>query len=95
MAFKLTGNVLEVIVPQEKMLKLKEVMEAILRQVDGEVVLEFDDVPDSHFAALMRSYKQTEIVKLGLWNVKAELYNVKVKTPIAEYFAYSRDHLRA
>ena len=73
MAFKLTGNVLEVTVPQEKMLKLKEVMEAILRQVDGEVVLVFDDVPDSHFAALMRRYQQTEIVKLGLWNVKAEL----------------------
>ena len=58
MAFKLTGNVQEVTVPQEKMLKIKDVMEAILRQVDGEVVLVFDDVPDAHFAALMRRYIQ-------------------------------------
>ena len=44
-------------VPQDKMFKLKDVMEAIVKQVQGQVVLLFEDnLPDSHFSKLMSRF---------------------------------------
>ena len=44
-------------VPQDKMFKLKDVMEAIVKQVQGQVVLLYEDtVPDSHFSKLMSRF---------------------------------------
>ena len=55
--FKLTRKEAEVAVPQEKMFKLKDVMEAIVKQVQGQVVLLFEDnLPDSHFSKLMSRF---------------------------------------
>ena len=55
--FKLTRKEAEVAVPQEKMFKLKDVMESIVKQVQGQVVLLFEDtIPDSHFAKLMSRF---------------------------------------
>ena len=44
-------------VPQDKMFKLKDVMEAIVKQVQGQVVLLYEDtIPDSHFSKLMSRF---------------------------------------
>ena len=49
-------------VPQEKMFKLKDVMEAIIKQVQGQVVLLFEDtIPDSHFLKLMSRFVSIDI----------------------------------
>ena len=51
--FKLTRKEAEVAVPQEKMFKLKDVMEAIVKQVQGQVVLLFKgNLPDAYFSKL-------------------------------------------
>ena len=60
--FKLTRKEAEVAVPQEKMFKLKDVMEAIIKQVQGQVVLLFEDtIPDSHFLKLMSRFVSIDI----------------------------------
>jgi hypothetical protein len=52
--FKISRREVEVAVPQDKMFKLKDVIEVILKQVQGEVVLVYEDnVPDTHFSRLM------------------------------------------
>ena len=53
-SFKLSGNTEDITVPQDKMLKMKDTVEAILKQVEREVVLVFDEIPDAHFSVLMR-----------------------------------------
>ena len=57
--FKISRREVEVAVPQDKMFKLKDVIEVILKQVQGEVVLVYEDnVPDKHFSRLMsRSFQ--------------------------------------
>ena len=55
--FKLTRKEAEVAVPQDKRFKLKDVMEAIVKQVQGQVVLLFEDnLPESHFSKLMSRF---------------------------------------
>ena len=52
--FKISRREVEIAVPQEKMFKIKDVIEVILKQVQGEVVLVYEDnVPDTHFSRLM------------------------------------------
>ena len=52
--FKISRREVEVAVPQDKMFKLRDVIEVILKQVQGEVVLVYEDnVPDTHFSRLM------------------------------------------
>ena len=55
--FKITRREVEVAVPQDKMFKLREVIEVIIKQVQGEVVLLYEDsISDAHFSRLMSRF---------------------------------------
>ena len=48
---------MEVRVPQEKMFKLREVIEVIIKQMQGEIVLLYEDsIADAHFSRLMSRF---------------------------------------
>ena len=58
MAFKISGNEIQLTVPADKIFKMQDVMEAILKQVRTEVVMVYvEKPPNLHFARLMSRYE--------------------------------------